>query len=113
VDVDRPRTRNLLGKTKDDILIQPQKGDFEEKLHAKEIERARKWQNMAIIERPNGSIHFRFPLSKKVGVLIDGVDDSCSNGRSKGFLIAGEQSCGTSFWIPRLMLAVTAKPRKN
>ena len=57
--------RKLLTKSKDDILIQPRKMN-DGKMTAKELERTKKWRDMAIIDRPNGSIHYRFPLTKKV-----------------------------------------------
>lgn len=88
-DGKRVASKKLLSKAKDDILIQPRKPDFETKLVAKEIERARKWQNMAIIDRHTGIIQYHFPLTKKVFVL-GGVDNSCCNGHSKGFQIVGE-----------------------
>ena len=69
IDLDRPRGRKLLGKSKDDILVQPRKDDFETKMTAKEIERAKKWQNMAAVERTKAKIHFRFPYTKKVVFL--------------------------------------------
>src|SRR5208282_2957039 len=57
--------RKLLTKSKDDILIQPKKKN-DVKMTAKELERTKKWRNMAIIDRPNGTIHYRFPVTKKV-----------------------------------------------
>lgn len=36
------------------------------KMTAKEIERTKKWRDMAIIDRPNGAIHYLFPITKKV-----------------------------------------------
>ena len=64
-DVDHPKQRKLLSKDRNDILRQPRKID-ESKITAKEIERTKKWRNMATIERPNGGIHYRFPITKKV-----------------------------------------------
>jgi hypothetical protein len=61
----RPGKRKLLVKSKDDILVQPRKMD-ESKATAKELERTKKWRDMAVIERPNGSIHYSFPITKKV-----------------------------------------------
>lgn len=57
--------RKLLTKSKDDILIQPKKVN-DIKMTEKEIERTKKWRDMAIIDRPNGTIHYRFPVTKKV-----------------------------------------------
>jgi hypothetical protein len=67
VDAEHPKRRNkLIGKSKDDILIQPRTADFESKMTAKEIERAKKWKNMAIAQKPNGTINFQIPITKKV-----------------------------------------------
>jgi len=63
---DSSRAAKFLGKSKDDILIPPRKANLENKLTAKELERVKKWQNMAVVERPGGGILYRFPVSKKV-----------------------------------------------
>jgi len=63
--VPRAASRKLLTKSKDDILNQPRKVDVN-KTTAKELERTKKWRDMAVIDRPNGTIHYRFPISKKV-----------------------------------------------
>ena len=63
---DSPRRHKLLRTpSKRDILIQPRNQD-DQKLTAKELERAKKWRDMAYIERPNGSIKYRFPVNKKL-----------------------------------------------
>lgn len=67
VDAEQPKRKNkLLGKSKDDILIPPRKADFETKMTAKEIERAKKWKDMAVMQKPNGTLQFKFPVTKKV-----------------------------------------------
>lgn len=63
---ERSKRGKLLSKKKEDILIEPPKADFETKMTAKEIERTKKWQDMAVVERPNGVIHYHFPITKKV-----------------------------------------------
>jgi hypothetical protein len=92
-----PVRRNLLTKSKDDILVQPRKVN-DTKMIAKEIERTKKWRNMAIIDRPNGTIHYRFAFTNKVRHLFQGSSLICSwsNGRSRGFLIVGELLSGTN-----------------
>jgi hypothetical protein len=112
VDGDRPRSRKLLGKAKDDILIQPRKGDYESKLNAKEIERARKWHDMALIERPNGTVNFHFPVTKKV-CSTTGFDDSFYNERSREYPIVGERLYGILSWIVKPPIAVTAKKNNS
>ena len=57
--------RKILANTKGDILLSPRKSD-EEKVREKEMERTKKWRDMAVIERPNGTIHYRFPITRKV-----------------------------------------------
>lgn len=64
-DLDFSKQRKLLSKERNDILRLPRKVD-ESKMTAKEIERTKKWRDMATIERPNGGIHYRFPITKKV-----------------------------------------------
>jgi hypothetical protein len=63
------RRPKLLTKAKDDILMQPRRTE-ETRLTAKEMRRAKKWRDMAIIDRPNGSIHYTFPMTKKVVVCV-------------------------------------------
>ena len=67
---ERHKRSKLLSKKKEDILIEPPKADFETKMTAKEIERTKKWQDMAVVERPNGVIHYHFPITKKVVTII-------------------------------------------
>ena len=55
----------VLSRSKRDILLQPRNAD-DEKMTAKELERTKKWREMAIAEQPNGSLHYRFPVTKKV-----------------------------------------------
>jgi hypothetical protein len=103
VDAEHPKRKNkLLGKSKDDILIQPRKADFETKMTAKEIERAKKWKHMAVAQKPNGTIHFHFPITKKVRHRKEWADGRSCNGHSKGFPIVGELLCGILFSIPKL-----------
>ena len=56
--------RKLLSKSRGDILMQPRRNETE--MTAKEIARAKKWRDMAVIERSNEAIHYRFPITKKV-----------------------------------------------
>jgi hypothetical protein len=83
-----PMRRKLLLKVKDDILIQPKKVEAA-KMTEKELERTKKWRDMAVIDRPYGSILYRFPFTKKVIYLCECIDSSWCNGRSREFLIAG------------------------
>ena len=60
------KKRLLTRRSKRDILLQPRNTD-EEKLTAKELERTKKWRDMAVSEKPtNGSLHYSFPITKKV-----------------------------------------------
>ena len=104
--------KKLLTKSKDDILIQPKKMN-DMKMSAKELERTKKWRDMAIIDRPNGTIHYLFPLTKKVSNHLVVVNDSWCNERSREFLIVGELLCGTNFWILKLQNSAIEKPNKN
>lgn len=54
----------LLAKKKKDILMQPRMNESE--MTAREIARAKKWRDMAVVERSTGEIHYRFPITKKV-----------------------------------------------
>ncbi len=63
---ERHKKHKLLSKKREDILVEPPKPDFETKMTAKEIERTKKWQDMAVVERPDGIIHYHFPVTKKV-----------------------------------------------
>jgi hypothetical protein len=65
----------------------------------KELERTMKWRDMAIIDRPSGSIHYRFPLTKKVIFLRECIDSSWCNGRSREFLTVGERLSGMNSLI--------------
>lgn len=67
-----PVRRRLLSKSKDDILNQPKRIE-ESKMNEKELERTMKWRDMAVIDRPDGSIHYRFPLTKKVISSVNGI----------------------------------------
>jgi hypothetical protein len=63
---EKHKKHKLLSKKREDILVEPPKPDFETKMTAKEIERTKKWQDMAVVERPDGIIHYHFPITKKV-----------------------------------------------
>jgi len=45
--------------------MQPRLNETE--MTAKEITRAKKWRDMAVVERSDEVIHYRFPITKKVG----------------------------------------------
>jgi hypothetical protein len=91
-----PVKRKILVKSRDDILITPRKWD-EEKLTAKEMERTKKWRNMAVIQRPNGTIHYSFPMSRKVQsplvlgsliVVVGAEDIQGDSGLLEGYRVA-------------------------
>lgn len=105
--------KKLLTKSKDDILIQPKKMNDVKMTTAKELERTKKWRDMAIIDRPSGTIRYIFPLSKKVSSYLIVFDSSWCNERSRGFLIVGELMCGTNFWMPKRQNSVIEKPNKS
>jgi hypothetical protein len=56
----------------------------------------KKWRNMVVIERPNGTIHYRFPMTRKVQfpfqspLLFESNCGSWYSGRSKESRIVGE-----------------------
>ena len=104
--------RKLLTKSKDDILLQPKKKS-DLKMTAKELERTKKWRDMAIIDRTNGTIHYQFPFNKKVYNHSSEVDCSWCSERSREFLIVGELRYGMNFWIPKLQNSVIEKPSAN
>jgi hypothetical protein len=102
VDAEHPKRKNkLLTKSKDDILIQPRKADFETKMTAKEIERAKKWKHMAVAQKTNGTIHFHFPITKKVPHCEVWAYGRSYNGHSREFLIVGELLFGILSSTPR------------
>jgi hypothetical protein len=60
------KRKKLLSRGKRDILLQPKKVQDEEKMTAKELERTQKWRDMAIVDNTNRTLHYRFPITKKV-----------------------------------------------
>ena len=109
--------RKLLRKSKDDILIQPRKID-DVKMTAKELERAKKWRDMAVMDRPNRTVHYRFPVTKKVKeqkkeLLGEKLTGSWCNERSREFLIVGELLCGMNFLILKLLNSMIEKLNSN
>ena len=106
--------RKILANTKDDILLSPRKSD-EEKVRAKEMERTKKWRNMAVIERPNGTIQYRFPMTRKVSnswTFLEANGSWCS-GRSRAFRIVGGRQFGTNGWRIKPRNEETAKRKPN
>jgi hypothetical protein len=60
------KRKKLLSRRKRDILLQPKKVQDEEKMTAKELERTQKWIDMAVVDNTDGTLHYRFPITKKV-----------------------------------------------
>jgi len=111
------KKKKLLSRGKRDILLQSRNAD-EEKMTAKELERSKKWRDMAIPEQLNGTLHYHFPITKKVPFPRTSrgtcwLMSSWYKERSRASPIVGERQSGMNSSIPKHPNATIANQNPN